>query len=127
MTARDSITLAGMAFYAYHGLHDEEARLGQRFDVDVTVSVDLAPAAASDDYAHTVGYDRLYHAVERVMHGARLNLIETLADRIAAAVLDEFASIRDAEVTVRKPGAPVPGVFDHVSVTVRRGRDALDG
>jgi len=123
----DGITLAGMAFYAYHGLHDEEARLGQRFDVDVTVAVDLAKAGASDDYADTVGYDRLYKAVQGVVLGPRLNLIEALADRIARAVLAEFPTIRDTEVTVRKPGAPVPGIFDHVSVTVRRGRDGADG
>jgi len=119
----DTITLAGMAFYAYHGLHDEEARLGQRFDIDVAVGLDLAPAGRSDDYADTVGYDRLHRTVEAVVLGPRLNLIEALADRIARAVLAEFAEIEDVAVTVRKPGAPVPGIFDHAAVTVRRRRD----
>mgnify|MGYP001361005913 CR=1 FL=1 len=124
MTARsDRITIAGMAFYAYHGLHPEEARLGQRFDVDLTVAVDLAPAGRSDDYADTVGYDGLHATVQAVVTGTRLNLIEAVADRIARAVLADFPTVRDVEVTVRKPGAPVPGVFDHVSVTVCRGRD----
>ena len=88
----DTITLAGMAFYAYHGLHDEEARLGQRFDIDVAVGLDLAPAGRSDDYADTVGYDRLHRTVEAVVLGPRLNLIEALADRIARAVLAEVSS-----------------------------------
>jgi dihydroneopterin aldolase len=125
---KDTIILAGMAFFAYHGVHDEEAKLGQRFDVDVAVDVDLAPAGASDDYADTVGYDRLHHAVEDVVvRGPRLNLIEALADRIARAVLAEFDRISGVAVTVRKPGAPVPGIFDHVAVTVRRARDRADG
>lgn len=120
----DTIAIAGMAFYAYHGLHPEEARLGQRFFVDLAVDVDLAPALASDDYGETVGYDRLYAVVERLVLGERMRLIEALAGRIADTILAEFAEVTAAAVTVRKPGAPVPGIFDHVSVTIRRTRPA---
>jgi len=120
----DTIAIAGMAFYAYHGLHPEEARLGQRFFVDLSVDVDLAPAHASDDYGETVGYDRLYAVVERLVLGERMRLIEALAGRIADTILAEFAEVAAVAVTVRKPGAPVPGIFDHVSVTIRRARPA---
>lgn len=118
----DTITIAGMAFYAYHGLHPEEARLGQRFFVDLALDVDLSGAGESDDYAETVGYDRVYACVEQVVLGERLNLIEALAGRIAARVLAEFPGVAAIVVTVRKPGAPMPGIFDHVAVTVRRRR-----
>jgi dihydroneopterin aldolase len=123
----DQITLANVAYFARHGLHPEEERLGQRFYVDLTVDIDLSAVGVSDDFADTVGYDKLLAVVGEVVAGERVNLIEVLADRIARAVLARFDKITASVVTVRKPSAPVEGILDHVAVTVRRKRQASGG
>jgi dihydroneopterin aldolase len=123
----DQITLANVAYFARHGLHPEEERLGQRFYVDLTVDIDLSAVGRSDDFADTVGYDKLLDVVGEVVAGERVNLIEVLADRIARAVLVRFDKITASTVTVRKPSAPVEGILDHVAVTVRRRREAAGG
>lgn len=123
----DQITLANVAYFARHGLHPEEERLGQRFYVDLTVDIDLSVVGRSDDYTDTVGYDKLLDTVGEVVAGERVNLIEVLADRIARAVLEKFEKVTGATVTVRKPSAPVEGILDHVAVTVRRRRTAAGG
>jgi dihydroneopterin aldolase len=123
----DQITLANVAYFARHGLHPEEERLGQRFYVDLTVDIDLSTVGQSDEYTDTVGYDKLLTAVGEVVAGERVNLIEVLADRIARAVLQRFDKVTASVVTVRKPSAPVECILDHVAVTVRRRRAAPGG
>jgi len=123
----DTITLANVAYFARHGLHPEEERLGQRFYVDLAVDLDLSKVGRSDDYADTVGYDKLLDTVGEVVAGERVNLIEVLADRIARTVLARFGMVTATVVTVRKPSAPVEGILDHVAVTVRRRRDDAGG
>ncbi|WP_334175331.1 dihydroneopterin aldolase [Pseudoxanthobacter sp.] len=118
----DTITITNMAFYAHHGVMDEEARLGQRFFADITLETDLAPAGLADDYGKAVCYEQVYHKVEEVMTGRRAFLIEALAERTAAAVLADFPAVQAVTITVRKPSAPISGHFDHVSVTITRRR-----
>ncbi len=118
----DTITITNMAFYAHHGVMDEEAKLGQRFFADITLEADLAPAGLSDDYGKAVCYEQVYHEVEKVMTGHRAYLIEALAERTAAAVLAGFPAVLSVSVTVRKPSAPISGHFDHVAVTINRRR-----
>ncbi|MQT11510.1 dihydroneopterin aldolase [Segnochrobactrum spirostomi] len=120
----DKITITNMAFYAHHGVLDEEAKLGQRFYVDLVAELDLSAAGESDDYSKAVCYGQLYDAVAAVVHGPRAHLIEAIAERCARAVLDGFPPVQGAIVTVRKPSAPIVGNLDHVSVTVTRRRGA---
>lgn len=119
----DRISLSNMAFFAHHGVAPQERRLGQRFFVDLDFYLDLQPAAQADDYSKTVCYAAVYKTVEAVMTGAPLNLIETLAERIAQAVLGEFPTIDGVRITIRKPSAPVPGVLDRAAVEISRRRD----
>lgn len=117
----DEITLTGLTVFGYHGVFDFERRQGQEFTIDLILQVPLAAAAASDDVADTVHYGELADRVAAIVAGEPVNLIETLAQRIADAVLDD-ARVAAVTVTVHKPHAPIEQTFADVSVTVRRGR-----
>lgn len=112
------IAMKNCAFFARHGVHDEEETLGQRFYVDAVLSVDPGDALANDDIAGTVDYGAAFQVIERIVTGKRRFLIEALALEVAKALLREFSQIRSADITIRKPNAPVPGVLDHVEVRV---------
>ena len=119
----DQIFLEGMTFYGYHGVNPEERILGQRFTVDVALTVDLRRAGSSDDLHDTVSYSDLYKRVRQIVEGEPRNLIETVAETIAASVLASYAAVSHVSVTVRKPAAPLKGaVLDAAGVRIVRGR-----
>jgi dihydroneopterin aldolase len=117
----DRIALSGLRVRGHHGVFDFERRDGQDFVVDVVLELDLAPAAASDDVADTVHYGELAGRLAEVIAGEPVNLIETLAERLAAVCLAD-ARVAAATVTVHKPQAPIPHEFADVAVIVRRAR-----
>ncbi|MDQ3612371.1 MAG: dihydroneopterin aldolase [Actinomycetota bacterium] len=115
----DRIRLSGLRVRGQHGVLPAERRDGQDFVVDVALELDLRPAAASDDLATTVDYGALAERLAAVVAGEPVDLIETLAGRLADVCL-ESPLVRTAEVTVHKPQAPIPVPFGDVSVTVVR-------
>jgi len=119
----DTITLYRLALYAHHGVHAEEARLGQRFYVSVICSLDLKPAGQADDYRQTVCYASLAKLVHDIGTTRRFHTIEGLAEAIAAGALERSPRITSVIVRVEKPEAPVPFILDGVSVEIRRSRD----
>jgi dihydroneopterin aldolase len=121
MTVSDRITLRGIRAFGHHGVLPEEREHGQLFVVDVELVTDVSEAAASDDLDATVDYATVAREVVRVVEGDPCDLVETVAVRIADAVLlAERAT--EVRVTVHKPQAPVGVPFDDVSVTVVRRR-----
>jgi len=121
MNKGDRIILNGMQFYGYHGVMAAEQELGQPFIVDLEMYCDLREAGEKDDLARTVDYSRVFALVQRIVTGERFQLIEALAERIAAEVLSGF-SISEVVVRVKKPHAPLQGIFTDVVVELRRGR-----
>jgi len=117
----DRISLRGLTVHGRHGVYDSERDQGQDFVVDVDLSIDLAPAARSDDVADTVHYGDLAQSLADVIAGPPVALIETLAGRLADICLAD-PRVRSAAVTVHKPQAPIPLAFADVSVTVVRSR-----
>lgn len=115
----DRITLTGLRVFGRHGVLEHERRDGQDFVVDAELSVDTRPAAASDDLADTVDYAGLAERLVAIVGGEPVDLIETLASRLAQACLDHDRVI-SARVTVHKPAAPIPHAFTDVAVTVVR-------
>jgi dihydroneopterin aldolase len=113
-----TIRLKNCAFFARHGLLDEEETLGQRFYVDAALQVEPGSALEDDRMDATVDYGEAFAAIERIITGKRRFLIEALAWEVARALADRFPQIRQCEITVRKPNAPVRGVLDYVEVTV---------
>ena len=122
LPAPDTITLTGITAQGFHGVFEDERRNGQPFVVDVVLHADLRPAGISDDLTKTAHYGELAEQVAAIISGEPLNLIEALAERIAAAVLDGFAAVTAVEVTVHKPQAPITVPFGDVAVTIRRDR-----
>ncbi|MFS0892643.1 dihydroneopterin aldolase [Microbacterium sp. 179-I 3D3 NHS] len=122
MDQLDEIALTGLTVFGRHGVYAHERDEGQEFTVDLRLRLDLRPAAASDDVHDTVHYGELAQRVAAVVAGEPVDLIETLAERIARIALDDVR-VRAVTVTVHKPHAPIPLTFDDVSVTVHRRRD----
>ncbi|MDD4239362.1 MAG: dihydroneopterin aldolase [Desulfotomaculaceae bacterium] len=117
----DKIILQGMEFYGYHGVLPEERSLGQRFIVDLELELELRPAGESDDLELTINYARVFELVESVVRDNPRRLIESVAEAIAAAVLEQFP-VTASTVRVKKPQAPVPGHFAWMAVEIRRTR-----
>lgn len=117
----DEITLKGLRVFGRHGVFDFEREQGQHFVIDVTLRVSTARAAATDDVADTVHYGELAERIVAIVEGEPVNLIETVAERIAAEILTD-ERIAGTDVTVHKPDAPIAHTFTDVSVTIRRDR-----
>jgi dihydroneopterin aldolase len=117
----DRVALRGLKGYGHHGVFPEERETGQTFVVDVVLGLDTRPAAADDDLTKTVHYGILAEEVVAVVEGEPVDLIETLAERIAQACL-KHEVVAEAEVCVHKPGAPITVPFDDVTVTIHRSR-----
>ena len=117
----DRVALRGITGFGHHGVFPEEREAGQRFVVDVLLTLDLAPAAGSDDLQQTVDYGVLAQSVVHDIERDPLNLIEALALRIAGRCLDD-SRVTTAEVTVHKPEAPMPVTVGDVAVTLTRSK-----
>lgn len=113
---RGVIRLSGLRAKGFHGVLDFERRNGQEFVVDLAIDLKMP---VTDDIAETVHYGQLAGSVVAIISGRPVNLIETLAERIAAEVLSDLR-IRSVSVTVHKPQAPIDAQFDDVSVTISR-------
>ncbi|MEV5569629.1 dihydroneopterin aldolase [Spirillospora sp. NPDC052269] len=117
----DRIELSGLRARGRHGCLPAERELGQEFVVDVSLGLDTRPAAEGDDLSRTVDYGSLASRLVAVVEGEPVNLIETLADRLAKICLED-PHVAEADVTVHKPAAPVPHPFADVAVRIRRSR-----
>ena len=115
----DSITLTGIRARGFHGVYDAERADGQDFVIDATVWLDLAAAAASDSVHDTLHYGELAEEIAGAAQRDPVDLIETVAERIAAVVLSHGAA-RRVRVTVHKPQAPISVPFTDVAVTITR-------
>lgn len=123
LSYHDRITLTGLGAVGYHGVFEKERRTGQPFFVDLVMNVDLKAAGETDELTATVHYGEVAELVREIVIGPRYQLIETLAERIAAELLEQFAMIRALEVTVHKPKAPIEVTFADVAVTIFRTRE----
>ena len=121
----DEITLTGLTVFGRHGVYEHERTDGQEFIVDLRLRLALEQAAASDDVSDTVHYGELAEKVAAVVAGEPVNLIETLAERIAIVALSDVR-VQGVTVTVHKPHAPISLTFADVAVTVHRTRTPAD-
>jgi dihydroneopterin aldolase len=117
----DRITLTGLRAFGHHGVFEEEREGGQEFVLDVTIFVDVTAAATSDDLDATVHYGVVSEEIVAAVERDPVDLIETLAERVAAVVL-AHAAASAVQVTVHKPHAPITVPFEDVAVTITRSR-----
>jgi len=113
-----------MKFYGFHGLFPEENRLGQRFNVDVVLFLNLQKAGKSDAMVDSVDYGRAYEVVKAIVEGEAKNLLESVAETIANNLLTEFNLLKACQVKVTKPDPPIPGHYESVAVEIYRERKA---
>jgi len=118
----DKIYVTGMKFYGYHGVFSEEKRLGQRFNVDLTVELDTKKAGETDDLAYSVNYGDLYKTCEEVVQGKPYDLVESVVEKIASEILTTYPLIHQCTVKLIKPDPPIPGHYDFVAVEITRNR-----
>lgn len=118
----DRIVLAALTFDARHGVHEHEKATAQRFEVDVELELDLGPAGRSDDLAATVDYGDVARLAREVLDGPPVDLIETLAERLAVRMLDRFAAAAAVIVRVRKPDVRLASPLAYAGVEIRRER-----
>ncbi|MEU8543984.1 dihydroneopterin aldolase [Streptomyces sp. NPDC048717] len=117
----DRVALRGLKARGHHGVFPKEREEGQTFIVDVTLCLDTRPAAADDDLTKTVHYGIVAEEVVDIVQGDPVDLVETLAERIAEQCL-KHAVVQEVEVVVHKPDAPITVPFDDVTVTITRSR-----
>ena len=114
----DKILLSNLGFYGYHGVLKEESILGQKFFIDMELYLDTKEAGLTDDMNKSV-----YEVVKDITENKRFELIEALAENIAKETLDKFGLIKEVMVRVKKPEAPVRGIYDYFGVEIRRAKD----
>lgn len=117
--ATDELALLGLECWGHHGVFEHERRDGQTFVVDLVLGVDTRPAAASDDLSATVDYGSLAMSVKAAVETDPVDLIETLAQRIADVCLLD-SRVEWVRVTVHKPDAPIETTFRDVQLTITR-------
>ena len=120
-TDTDRLAVYGIECEGHHGVFESEKRDGQIFKVDLVLGLDTAPAARSDNLHDTVNYGSLVAAVKQAVETDPVDLIETLAQRIADVCLTD-GRVQWTEVTVHKPDAPIEATFSDVALTIFRSR-----
>lgn len=111
------IQLEGLEFFAHHGYHHEEQKLGNRYTVDISLFTEFGEAATSDDISGTVNYEEVYQIISRIMaHNTRL--LEHIAHQINQSILSKFTQVEKVEVKVCKHNPPLKGICNRASVTL---------
>jgi dihydroneopterin aldolase len=121
MSSEDKIILHRMMFRGHHGVHPAERELGQTFEIDIELGLDLSRAMTSDALADTVDYSRLHAIVREEVEDHRYQLIEALAGAMVQRLMAELP-ITSALVRVRKPQVPLNGIVGFAAVEIQRRR-----
>ena len=128
MANEDRILLEGMVFHGYHGTLPTERELGQPFVVDVELRLDLRPTGLSDDLTQTVDYGKVHRRAKEIVEGPPVNLTETIAERVAAAILEDHPSVEAIRLKVAKPHVRLDDtVLADSAVEILRRRDTGPG
>jgi 7,8-dihydroneopterin aldolase/epimerase/oxygenase len=118
----DHIFVTGLLVHAHHGVMPHEEEVGQRFVVELELTVDLSRAGTSDKLADTVSYSSIVDTATRAFTGKSFRLVETAAAITAEALLAGFPKVSTVRVTVHKPHAPIAAIFNDVGVSILRKR-----
>jgi dihydroneopterin aldolase len=117
---QDILRLEGMHFFGHHGCLEEERRAGVHLDVDVEVRTDIRAASSSDRVEDTIDYSRLVEVCRKLVEEEQFQLVETVAERLASALLDEPRATWVRVRVGKRP--PLAAAVEQFSVTVERQR-----
>ena len=118
-----NITLKNMIFYDYHGLHEAERTLGQRFAIDVTVSSDPDLDEKVKSLHDSIDYTQIFEVVKEHVENYKYHLLEKLANEIINAILRDFIIVKKVSLKVRKIAVPINGTLDYVELEMQREQD----
>jgi len=119
------IKLNEMVFYGFHGVHDEERRLGQRFIVSVTLYTDPALDSRIRNLEDTVDYTKVYDDIREIMETHQFQLLEVCANTVADKLLRDYHLLTSVELRIQKPSVPIQGSLSSVEVELCRNREQL--
>jgi len=120
----DMIFITGVVIHARHGVMDHETEVGQRFVIDLELSIDLSNSSRTDRLADTVSYSNVVTTATAAFKNANSQLLERAAGAVADAVLAAFPKVNAVKVTVHKPHSPIAAIFDDVGVVLTRSRQS---
>lgn len=115
----DKIIIKGMDIFAYHGVLDEEKKLGQHFIFDIKMYYNLKKAGGTDNLKHSVSYADVYIKLNKFITENSFDLIEKVAEESAKLILENF-DIKKVKIKVKKPQAPIAGHFDYTAIEIIR-------
>lgn len=115
-TSSTRITIKNAQYYAYHGVKEEERKLGGKYEVDLIMDYDAKSAIVRDDVNYALNYEIAMYCISEVMTGDSYSLIETIANEILNSVVEKFEFLQKATVKVRKINAPMKRYVDYVEV-----------
>jgi dihydroneopterin aldolase len=118
----DTIFVTGLLIHAHHGVMEHEAKVGQRFVIDLELTLDLTAGSRSDKLADTVSYSAIVATATEVFTTRNYRLIEAAGGAVAEAILARFPQINVVRITVRKPHAPIAAIFGDAGIILTRSR-----
>ena len=118
----DRIILKDLGFYGYHGVFAEEAKLGQRFFIDLELGTDLTAPAQTDSLSAGISYADIYDVVKQSFEAQRMNLLEAVANNIVEALFQSFQDVNWIVLRIRKPEAPIAMVRGEAAIELHRVR-----
>jgi dihydroneopterin aldolase len=120
--ARDKLVLRNMVLYGYHGPFAAEEELGQRYEVDLELSLDLSQSSSTDDVELSLNTVDLFTVVKEIVEEQEFHLPEALAEAISSQILDSF-NVDEVVVRVRKPNPPLGGLVGNLEVELVRTKN----
>ena len=118
----DRIILKDLGFYGYHGVFAEEAKLGQRFFIDLELGLDLTAPATTDRLSTGISYSDIYHVVKDTFEAKRMKLLEALAQNVVDEIFQSFQVVDWIIIRIRKPEAPIAMVRGEAAIELHRQR-----
>ena len=115
------IALEGIEFFAYHGFHSEERKIGNKYQIDLKLQADLGNSYTTDDLSETVDYEQVYKIIKREIE-IPTKLLETIAHRILDGLLARYPQVISVEVSVSKFNPPVGGICQRAKVRLTKER-----
>jgi dihydroneopterin aldolase len=123
----DTIFVTGLLIHAHHGVMEHESKVGQRFVIDLELSLDLTEGSHSDRLSDTVSYSAIVDTATEVFTRRNYRLIEAAGGDVADAILAHFPKINAVRITVRKPHAPIAAIFGDAGIILTRKRQGSHG
>lgn len=115
------VALEGMEFYARHGYYPEERKIGNKYTVDLYMTLDMTAAVQNDKLEGTVNYEKVYELVADVMN-TDSHLLEHLTGKLVSGILEKFPIVKSATARVSKHNPPIKGLCKVASVKIERSR-----